>query len=117
MKKKVAATPEHHVTVRLEDSPRLKGSRLPETTQLLAARDELLRQAVHTFCHDLRDRKSAADHISRAAISYQASAWLRERQLATCPERRVGKLEGVFWRILQFQCIPGASRLRRIISK
>jgi hypothetical protein len=113
-------TPEHRFTFPLKSRedfpPRLAlpaGARRPETSRVIATRNDLIQQAAALLSPDLR-LGAAADHLSRIWTRYEATAWPRERHCTSCPTRRVGTLEGIGWSILQSHRIPSARHLRRI---
>lgn len=76
-------------------------------------RYDLIREAVETLSHESRPAKAFADRLAE----YAAGAWIREQNCQECPTRRVGKLEGYFWHILNIRDRTLTERqVRRILD-
>jgi hypothetical protein len=82
----------------------------------LAERDALI---VATCCNFFAGR-SVNDASQQFAVQwrrYAASAWQRERACDACPPRRVGTLNGAFWRMMKLAPRPlKARQIRRIVG-
>ncbi len=83
-----------------------------------AERDRLLRELACQHCSDLNGVKPKADRIAAWARRYEGSSWPRERHLAACPDRLVGRPQGLVWRILKAHPdFPRDRLLREIIAR
>jgi hypothetical protein len=94
-----------------------RGHRLPETLAALARRDRLICEAVERFFPDLHNHE-AAWRLHQALERYAGCAWPRERAAPGMPLRRVGKLTGLCWHILDaVEYVPSARTIRFILSR
>ncbi|MGJ4961580.1 hypothetical protein [Bradyrhizobium sp. HKCCYLRH3061] len=92
------------------------GHRLPATVRALRERDRLLRGAVNRFCVGM-SASGAATKLARALAVYRSTAWRRDRTETSCPQRHLGSLREVCWRILQARDAPIAARtIRRALG-
>jgi hypothetical protein len=96
--------------------PRGPGHRLPGTVRALRERDRLLREAANHFCVGM-SASGAATKLARALAVYRSTAWRRDRTETSCPQRHLGTLREVCWRILQTRDAPIAARtIRRALG-
>jgi len=77
-------------------------------------RDAILRSALARFFPGMSLR-ARAEECAKLWQRYAAIPWIRERYLDECPQHRLGKLEGAFWRALKLVPHPlSGERLRRL---
>ncbi len=79
---------------------RRPGQRLWSTTEALAERDRLLREAVVKFFPGLSTSAQARE-LHAQMLRYHSSGWQYERSAAECPSRHTGRLCELLWLALR----------------
>ena len=96
---------------------RKPGQRTWQTGEALVERDHLLREAAAQFLTGL----SVAGQARRLHLEwsrYHAGAWQRERVLERCPDRHVGTVRELLWRVLKLHDrVLSARTLRLMLAR
>jgi hypothetical protein len=93
---------------------RKPGQRNWRTCEELAERNRLLRSAAERFLGELSVAEQA-EVLHRQLCRYRASAWTRERTCERCPDRHLGTLHELLWRVLKLHDHILAARSLRLI--
>jgi hypothetical protein len=113
MMERIARGEEASAALGLKPGP---GQQMWHTMEALAERDRLLCEAAAQFVLGL----SMAEQARRLHIEllrYQESAWPRERSADQCPDRHIGGLYELLWRILKLHDrVPAARSIRMILA-
>lgn len=92
------------------------GKRSFHTQATFRRRAEAIHAAAKEFFPGQRVA-AQADAIATAMLRYATSAWLRERNLTSCPPRYGGHLNAFLWAALRADPrVPSARTIRRILA-
>jgi hypothetical protein len=94
-----------------------RGHRTTQTLDAIARRNQLILEAGDRYFPGLSGRE-AARHLRVALLRYRCGAWRRTRTETSCPERHLGRLEELLWRLLRVHDhVPSDKLIRTALSR